>query len=175
MQRFFKLFKEKDSVIKNGENWEKKYNKNINGLKSFQIMHLEHECLKRLENNYRCFCCLDNHFPKIVSVNWRKKTITMTDCGETVYNIREIDKIKPGDLPIMGIQISCILDNLRRNRIKHLDIHRNNICIKNGVIGLIDFNIAVIDDLPMSDDIKMRAKRYRDDELGVMMKRMIMM
>jgi tRNA A-37 threonylcarbamoyl transferase component Bud32 len=175
MQRFFRLFKEKDSVIKKGENWEKKYNKNLNGLKSFQIMHLEYECLKRLESNYRCFCGMGNHFPRVISANWRKKTLVITDCGETVYNLRKQDRIRPGDFPIMGIQISCILNNLRRNCIKHLDIHRNNICIKNGVIGLIDFNIAILDNIAMSEDFEKRSERCNSEELSIMMKRMIML
>ena len=168
---FFKN-NDKNSTVKTGDLWEKKYKKtNAVELKAKDAMNLEHECLRRLDNDF-CICGRGPHFPRIISANWRSKKIVLTDCGETICKLRENHEMTQDILPEMNGQVTCILENLNRCSIKHLDIHRNNICIKNGVLSLIDFDIAILDDNPLNSEIKKREK-YAND-LNLIMKRMIM-
>ena len=54
-------------------------------------------------------------------------------------------------------QVNCIIYNLKKNKIKHLDMHISgkNICInKKGHLSVIDFDYAVIDDNCLSEKIK---------------------
>ena len=155
----FSFFK-KTKTEKINDQWLKSYHKkNPVSLTKRQSMQLEIEALQRLHKNYKCNCGNThvNHFPIVKNINWDKLTITLTDCGETVLNIRERSRIYPDNFVMFSEQVKCIVDNLKRNNIQHLDIHRNNICIKNSVICLIDFDISIIDSNPLNEHIERRA------------------
>ena len=63
------------------------------------------------------------------------------------------------------IQINCILHNLKKSKIVHLDLYPKNVCINlYGDISLIDFDISMIDNKPLTDKIKNRYLNYSDDK-----------
>ena len=74
----------------------------------------------------------------------------------------------------MKEQIECIIHNLKKCKIKHLDMHPNgkNICInKKGIISLIDFDIASIDNNYKSKKIIERANKYNKDDYYIKLKK----
>lgn len=76
----------------------------------------------------------------------------------------------------MEEQIECIIYNLKKCKIKHLDIYPNgrNICINNkGIISLIDFDIASIDNNYKSEKIKNRANEYDKDDYYIKFKKQL--
>lgn len=163
MKEFIKKFFIKKKVEKDGENWIKRYrSKNYANLSKKQAMELEIECLERLNKNFFCVCgvCGEtySHFPILKSIDWDKKEIVISDKGETIKSLRETFTRKDmlDVIPALGTQINCINCNLNVNDIAHLDIHRNNLCVKNGIISLIDFDIAVLDDNPKNDYLASR-------------------
>lgn len=171
-------FRERPKTEKVNDFWIKRYkHRNHAGLSSKKAMELEIRCLELLSENYICCCGVGDgrHFPEIVDTNRDGKTIVTKDCGETIFDIRKTRKIKQDILPNFGLQVRCIIDNLERNNIKHLDIHRNNLCIKNGVLALIDFDIAVIDDNPESEYLNRRMfmESEMTDSVSVLIKKLI--
>jgi hypothetical protein len=122
------------------------------GLTRKKGFNLEKDCLIILNSNFKCLCdgkC--SHFPKILSCNKDEYTFTLSNCGYSLdkYELLvKTKKIKPIIIKNMKEQIECIIYNLKKCKIKHLDMHPSgkNICINNkGIISLIDFDIASID------------------------------
>lgn len=121
----------------------------ITKLSKNEMLNLETTCLKRINSSFRCQCALSkNHFPILVSSD--NNSITMTNCGTS------LDKISDKQHPSIILtkeeieeQISCIVFNLKRSKIKHVDCPENgqNICFseESKTISLIDFDSAVID------------------------------
>ena len=107
---------------------------------------IEYECLNRLKNNFECICKRkSNHFPIIDETLCTDNTIVMSHCGKSL-GLEMNDKIEP-KIENSLEQIDCILHNLKKCDILHLDVLSKNICIsESGVISLIDYNIAVIND-----------------------------
>ena len=68
----------------------------------------------------------------------------MTWVGKTIKKLKkEKRKIK---VPDSDKQINCIIDNLERAGVYHLDMHWSgkNLCLRKGVLGIIDFDVAII-------------------------------
>src|SRR5205085_2010613 len=123
---------------------------------------LEKDCLDILKKNYQCTCSHQRqHFPTILKSDPQKFKFELTDQGTSIdVLISEHRKVKIADLEE---QIDCIVSNLRRNRIRHLDIHDSgkNMCVdKSGNISLIDFDVATIGNQYLSDTLKERMERY---------------
>ena len=100
---------------------------NFRGITQESAFKLETECLKLIKQNYKCICGLDYyHFPKLISCNRADYKFNMTNCGETLDTASNLIEIKKQEL-----QVKCIVDNLRRSKIQHLDMTRTgrNICI----------------------------------------------
>ena len=146
-------------IIKKSKN-----NSKWNGLSIKNSFDLEYECLELINNNFKCKCkCQkNNHFPKIISCNKDNFIFELSDCGISLNNYRQYvkqKKIKPIKIVNLDEQIDCIISNLKEKKIKHLDMTLcgKNLCINsNGIISLIDFDIAAIDDKFMSEKIKAR-------------------
>ena len=141
-----------------------KNNSKYNGLSVYQSFELENQCLKLINDNFKCKCTCqkNNHFPKIISCNKTNFNFELSDCGISFNNYKRFvkqKKIKPIKIVNLDEQIECIVNNLKKNKIKHLDMTLcgKNLCInRNGIISLIDFDIAAIDDKFMSKKIKDR-------------------
>ena len=126
----------------------KKINK-YNGLSRKEEFLLEKTCLEKINSNFKCLCNNKaRHFPQIVSSS--NGNLKLSNCGVSLNNYKnylrnkEIDPIKISDL---DQQIDCILENLKKNQIKQLDMcfDGKNLCVsKTGILSLIDFNIASI-------------------------------
>ena len=138
------------------------------GLTNEEQYVLEKTCLKKLNSNFKCLCsdkC--NHFPFIISDS--NGTLKLSNCGVSLNYYRNFVKNKEIDsITIKNVeqQINCILNNLEKNNIKHLDmcLDGKNLCVsKKGVLSLIDFNIASIDDKYTTDKIKNRLQNYGKD------------
>jgi len=126
------------------KNFTKKYHKKMNcysDLSNKESFELEKECLIRLKGF--------PHFPQIISSNQNNLTITMSHCGESLLNVSKIPLKKVQ----VKAQITEIVETLKNAGICHLDILMKNICYKNGRLYLIDFDIAVLDDTPMTQKL----------------------
>ncbi len=136
--------------------------KKSNGLTLPQYFRLEKACLEILNTNYKCKCARKrNHFPAILKCDIKKCIFELSDQGISIDTmIQERKKVRITDL---DEQLDCILDNLKRNKIRHLDIHDSgkNMCIdKFGNISLIDFDVASIGNNYMSETLKERSNKY---------------
>lgn len=131
------------SFIKKNSN--RKY---YNGLNTRESFELEKNCLEIINSNFKCICGLKcYHFPKLLSYNSKTVTMKLSHCGISM------DKYSRHNKPIiiknMNEQINCIIYNLKNNKIKHHDMHLSgkNLCLNsNGIISVIDFDIATIND-----------------------------
>ena len=156
-------------------------NENINpwnGLTRKDGFDLEKDCLTIVNSNFECLCGVKcKHFPKIILCNPDKYKFKFSNCG---YSLNKYEllvntkKIKPITIKNMEEQIDCIIYNLKKCKIKHLDMHPSgkNICINNkGIISLIDFDIAAIDNNYKSENIKDLANAYEKDGYYIKLKK----
>ena len=132
-----------------------------NGLNRRCGYNLEATCLRILNRRFKCICGLNcKHFPKIIACDPNEYTFTLSNCGYSLYNYKnyiEQRLINPITIPNMEKQIHCIIYNLKINNIKHLDVCLKNICINDeGIIALIDFDIACYNSIYISRHIKKR-------------------
>ena len=131
--------------------------KPYNGLTRYSGFWLEYNCLQRLNNNFHCICkrrC-PSHFPIIKDYNNYKKKFLLSYCGQS------LDK-KKRKIKNIEEQLDCILYNLKRNNIIHLDILPKNICTNNrGIVFLIDFDIAIYNNIILSPKINQRWTEYK--------------
>lgn len=149
-----------------------------NGLTRKEGFDLEKDCLIILNSNFKCLCDVKcEHFPKIISYNGDKYKFIFSNCGYSLNKYELFVKtkvIKPIIIKNMEEQIECIIYNLKKCKIKHLDMVSNgkNICINNkGIISLIDFDIASIDNNYKSEKIKNRANAYDKDGYYIKLKK----
>ena len=124
-----------------------------NGLNKKQAFELELEIYKRI-GNYE-------NFPKLISYNTNKLELLIEHCGQS------LDKLNKIKIDNLDEQILNIIDVLVNNKIVHLDLHQSgkNVCYKDGKIYMIDFDIAVIDNKPMSNIIRAELDRYKHDKV----------
>ena len=137
-----------------------------NGLTRKDAFNLEKDCLTILNSNFECLCNVKcEHFPKIIYCNAYNYKFIFSNCGYSLDKYKflvKTKKIKPIIIKNMNKQIECIIHNLKKCKIKHLDMRDDgkNICINNkGIISLIDFDIASIDNNYKSQQIKNRANK----------------
>tara|TARA_R100000005_G_scaffold95581_2_gene77700 strand:+ start:570 stop:1058 length:489 start_codon:yes stop_codon:yes gene_type:complete len=148
-------------VIQKNNNYIKKHRKfPILGTTPEQRLQLEIDSLLLLQKQYKCTCGKNaKHFPELKAVNFNK--ITITNQGLSLNLIK--DKIEIYE-PIK--QFECIHENLKRCKIKYLDPKWTNICInESGDISLIDFEIVVINNEPISLELKELDKKYTYSEI----------
>ena len=131
-----------------------------NGLSKIESYELEYLCLNKLNKNFVCICQnKDNHhFPKIININESELKFTFSHCGKSLnrlfYKINILNYEK---------QVDCIIHNLKKNNIVHLDMVSNgkNLCITDdGILSLIDFDIARINNKYLSAKIEKRFTNY---------------
>lgn len=133
-----------------------------NGLNQHNSFLLELSCLKKIEKHYTCICAVKKtHFPKIVKIDVKRRQIGLTNRGESVKDIIE----KKINIKAINVeeQLKCIIHNLKKRQIRHLDMAENgkNMCVnKKGTISLIDFDYASIGDKYKSPKIKSSASRF---------------
>ena len=108
-----------------------------------QSMQLEISALRRINK-----VCPDTpHFPRVIKVS--QTTFTMTKIGHGLQK-----RFVSAPLPLLRAisQIENIRTCLRKSRVRHLDIKCQNIAYEstNEVIGLIDFDISMINNTPLT-------------------------
>lgn len=137
------------------------------GLSKKEAFNLEKKCLNTLNKNFICICNKNcNHFPKILSCNDNKYYFILSYCGYSINKYKDLiqnKKIKPIIIDNIEDQINCIIYNLKKCKIKHLDMRMNgqNICInKKGFIYLIDFDFSSINDEYITNKIKIKNDEY---------------
>lgn len=136
-----------------------------------EAVEYEKNILMRLNNNFECICKKkkDNHFPtfcKTVMVAIGGETsgrlaLELSDCGP---NLRRIGQEKKEDLKNIDDiedQIDCIVYNMKKSNIIQLDIgySGNNLCIKNGILYIIDFGQGVMDKIAINEFFKNALKK----------------
>ncbi len=136
--------------------------KNSNGLSIDKYFALEKECLELIKKNYKCKCRKKHqHFPVIINSNSEKHELELSYQGTSIARMVSTKQtIKISDAEE---QLDCIIRNLRRNKIRHLDLHHSgkNMCIdKYGIISLIDFDVASIGSDYESSVLQERAEKY---------------
>ena len=134
------------------------------GLDQYGSFLLEISCLKKLEKDYECICNIKKtHFPKLLKIDSKHRQISLTNRGKSVKDIIDKNKnIKPINVEE---QMNCIIHNLKKYQIRHLDmaINGKNMCInKKGTISLIDFDYASVGDKYMSPKIQRSVEVYGD-------------
>jgi tRNA A-37 threonylcarbamoyl transferase component Bud32 len=94
-----------------------------------------------------------HHFPEILQV--LNKKLFLTHCG---ISLKEYEKTQNGINDTFfnssgklsdqaELQVECIISNLKKNKIKHWDLSNNNICIKDNLLYLIDFDQSSINNV----------------------------
>lgn len=135
------------------------------GLSIKESYKLEKECLMRLSKKYECICSRKRqHFPIIKKYDDKINKLFLTINGISLDIINKLYNIT---LNVQNVneQINCILHNLKKSKIVHLDLYPKNVCINlYGDISLIDFDISMIDNKPLTDKIKNRYLNYSDDK-----------
>ena len=129
-----------------------------NGLTRDQSFQLEKDCLTTLNNNFECKCTVkcNSHFPIIKELIEDECTFILSNCGPDIknYNKQNIEKMNINNI---NEQIDCIVYNLEKNKIINFDLSPNgkNICVsKEGIISMIDFDMAVIDNNILSAQLQ---------------------
>ena len=98
------------------------------GLNKTQSFYLELQCLQRLEANFTCECgaCGDTgctHFSRVIDTNVEEDhMIRMTHCGQSLVVPRARRNHHVPPLSDLNAQIACIVGNLKRAGIEHLDM-----------------------------------------------------
>lgn len=136
----------KEFSIKNGYVPVKIYN----GLDAIHGFKLERDVYTRLQG--------EKHFPKIISIDEQNCVLEIENTGNS------LDKLQSIDVADIDKQIDEICESLKRCGVTHLDIHPDgkNITVKGGVLYLVDFDMAVIDEKPVSNKLECVYKS-RDD------------
>jgi len=132
----------------------------FHGLSKYHSFLLEYNCLNKLNKNYECICRDKvNHFPKIINVYLPHYKFMLTRCGRSLNKLK-----KRVIITNLDEQLNCIIHNLYKNNIKHLDMTSDgkNMCIdENGTIAIIDFDISSINNKYASNKIYKRfTRRY---------------
>ena len=122
-----------------------------NGLDRDGGFQLERDCLTLLGSNFDCICTKRcDHFPRILSCDPGEFKFVLSDCGYSLDVYRRMVRekaIRPIFITDMEKQVDCIVDNLKKCGVRHLDMHHTgkNICVSDkGIISIIDFDIASI-------------------------------
>lgn len=135
--------------------------------KTKETFILEKKCLELLNMNYNCTCGENiKHFPKILKTYDKFNIFILTNNGYSFDNLNKKNKIKFKIKFNINIdnQLDCIISNLKYNKIYHEDMvpDGRNLCVdNNGVISLIDFNIASIKDYIDEQEYYLLKKRMK--------------
>jgi len=122
--------------------YNKKIKHQINDWSGYTIKEafdIEIECYNRLSKF--------PNFAKLLSFDEKNYTLEIEYVGES------LDKSKVDDIPNLENQLSDIWDALEISKINHLDLQLKNFTIQNNILYLIDFDIAVIDETPITKKI----------------------
>ena len=138
----------------------KSSNNHYTKLSSRDTYLLEKKCLESLKENYNCSCLKKRiHFPEIINTSEDNDNfiIEMSHLGKSLDKLSggEVEKLKQQDMRLND-QINCILSNLKRAKVYHADMHisgKNMTISENGDLGLIDFDIAYLDNLKKKDTL----------------------
>ena len=141
-----------------------------------QSFHLEIHCLKRLEQHFECICGRGHHFPRVIRYNAEQSRLTLSYRGPSIDKLRSSTRVSK-----MEAQVKCIIHNLRKSEIKHLDMHDTNrtnfagiwrdtspigknLCVnRHGIISVIDFDVACAKSDFRSSAIRGIARSYGTD------------
>lgn len=126
------------------------------GLTREETLELEVECLKRL-GKYK-------HFPKYIKHT--KDSITMENMGTPLDGLNRNVVIKDVDK-----QVSDMIELMEKENVIHLDIltdegtHASwNICVRNGVLSLVDFDQAIIDRKTPTEELRVKYEDFINNE-----------
>jgi hypothetical protein len=141
-----------------------------NNLTRIGAFNLEKDCLERINDRFNCKCSIKTtHFPKIISCDETTFKFELTNCGICIKEYNKLVKAnkynEENKIIIINKeeQINCIMENLINSNVIHLDMTLNgkNLCITDeGILSIIDFDIAIIDDNISSDQIRKIYDQY---------------
>ncbi len=144
-----------------------------------ECFNLERKCLFTLNNKFKCTCKTKcKHFPILKKCDKHNHTLVFSNCGLSIDRYIKMvttGQLKPYKLKNYKKQINCILNNLNKCKIQHLDMHGNgkNLCInKNGILSLIDFDHATINGL-YKKRLKSRVRKYNHINYNICFKKKI--
>ena len=146
----------------------KRYVNKRHGSKRYKI---ELKCLEEIQSNFECICLNTYHFPKIIQ---KKDTcLILSNCGVSLDNDFEFEV--PTNFSFYEKQIDCIIHNLKKNKIIHLDMSASgkNLCISaKGIISMIDFDIVKYKNYDLSKGIHRSMITSNDERYRKLKKKM---
>ena len=116
------------------------------GIDARQAFILENTIYSRLYGS--------TNFPQLIDSDFKNLRITIEYCGKNLNTIRQ-ENFKQNTRKLyldnhLESQIDNIVSSLSKNNIQYTDVNLKNMCYKNGVLYLIDFDSAIIDNTPLS-------------------------
>jgi tRNA A-37 threonylcarbamoyl transferase component Bud32 len=139
--------------------YKKNYNKkNLNkytNVHKIDAFKTEVECYNRL-SKYQ-------NFPKLIDFDEKALSITLEHCGQALSEDSKSKKIKIPTILNFEEQIYNIWNALMTENVINLDIQLKNFTYKNDILYLIDFDIAVVDMIFNSKEIKEMYKKQKSD------------
>jgi RIO-like serine/threonine protein kinase len=113
----------------------------------------ELECYKRLNNS--------KYIPRLISFNESELSITTEFIGPSLFQLKEIDKIKI-EIEDPMIQLKDFINECIKNGIIHLDFHPGNILLKDEKLFFIDFEKVIIDNKASTSKMYKRYQKFLD-------------
>lgn len=129
IESYTKIFKHYDPI------------RSDNDLTIKQAFELELEVYKRVSHR--------SNFARLLSFSHDNHELTIENCGRTLLNI----PYRSLHVKNLDSQIDNICHVLKTNNIVHLDIQSKNICYKNGIFYLIDFDMCILDNKPLNSKL----------------------
>jgi hypothetical protein len=108
--------------------------------------NIELECYTRLQSH--------KNFPNVVSVDIINQSIELEYCGESLDTLIQSSDSIELLIPDLTDQLHSIWNSLEKEGVNHLDVQLKNFTLNDGILYLIDFDIAVVDGEVKTNEIK---------------------
>lgn len=92
------------------------------------------------------------NFPTLIDYDNAKCELTLEFCGDS---LRDLRKKQISDLVLdidLECQVNSIVNCLEQKNIQYVDVSGQNICVKHGTVYLIDFDSAILDGMPLTEE-----------------------
>lgn len=124
-------------------------NNPVTKLNRIDAFNLELSALCAIRRNYECKCDEPkDHFPKITKTDRKGIKLHLNNKGESLDKEGVKDNMKKVLIPsLVKEQVSCIVENLVKCGVRHVDCPENgqNLCWDGETLSLIDFDSCIID------------------------------
>jgi hypothetical protein len=145
------------------KNYNKIQGKHYHGQTYKQAFDLELECYLRINGS--------ENFPKLLDYDQKNLILKLEDAGIELRpyilerkQLGYMSKRVVFDNCNINNQLENIFNILKKNNITHLDCYKGqNIFIKQDKIKLIDFNIAILDETPSTNELSQLYQNFNNN------------